>query len=302
MSKSRQLLVMYLCTILLALCMASGVSAQDWEKVQFHSIELGSNIWMLHGAGGNHVLSSSSEGSILVDTDYAEVSEKLLSIIDNLAGDEKVTVLNTHWHFDHVGGNKALKQSGATILAHENVRSLMISGQYLAVIDHEQPPAEVAELPDRTFSRQVVLHQGDESVTVFHVPNAHTNGDAMVFFQKANVLHTGDVVFFCGYPFIDINSGGTIDGLIEAVKVALTYCNDKTQVVPGHGPVTDKKGLEQYLEVLAGFRQAVAQAKLNGMTLEEVLESDVTVEVDKDWDNKMFPSAAFKELVYRSLP
>jgi len=291
-----------LCFFFITLSTTPAAMAQDWEKVQFHTLELGENIWMIYGAGGNHVLAGCPENALLVDTDYKEVSEKLLSMVQDLVGDVPLKVINTHWHFDHVGGNQALNQSGAVVVAHDNVRSKMSTGQYLAVIDHDQPPAEELELPTQTFSDKMVLQCGDETVTLFHVPKAHTNGDAMVFFPEANVLHTGDVVFFCGYPFIDINSGGTIDGLIAAVKTALTYCDDSTRVVPGHGPLTDRDGLKQYLGIMEEFRQIIAQARADGMTLEEILASDVTADVDRQWDNKMFPTATFRELVYRSLP
>ena len=157
-------------------------------------------------------------------------------------------------------------------------------------------------MPDATFSDRLVLHCGNETVTITHVPNAHTDGDAFVHFQKANVLHTGDVVFYCGYPFIDINAGGTIDGVIDAVDAAMALCDDQTKVMPGHGPLTDKAGLVIYRGVLQSFRDAVAEAKAAGQSLEEVLASDVTAAIDAEWGNKMFETEAFKELVYRSLP
>ncbi|MCP4291526.1 MAG: MBL fold metallo-hydrolase [bacterium] len=291
-----------LCVFCLSFFLGVSARAQDWEKVELQSLALGENIWMLYGAGGNHVLAVNSDQALLVDSDYSEVSEKLLAIVKELVGQVPLQVVNTHWHFDHVGGNQALKKSGAVVLAHENVRKKMISGQYLAVIDHEQPPAAEEDLPDQTFTDKLEIQQGDERIQLFHVPKAHTNGDAMVYFSQANVLHTGDVMFFCGYPFIDINSGGTIDGVIDAVKVALSYCDDDTQVVGGHGPVTDKNGLEQYLGIMVDFRQAIAQAKADGQGLEEALASDVTAEVDEQWGKKMFPPAAFREMVYRSLP
>jgi len=302
MRKIKLNLSVWLWVLFLSFSLVTASLAQDWGKVEFQSQELGEKIWMLSGAGGNHILAGSAESALLVDSDYSEVSEKLLAKVHELVGEVPLQVIITHWHFDHVGGNQALKKSGAVVVAHENVRSKMMAGQYLSVIDHEQPPADEEDLPDMTFSERLDLQLGDEEVQVFHLPKAHTNGDAMVYFSKANVLHTGDVVFFCGYPFIDINSGGTIDGVIDAVKVALTYCDEDTQVVPGHGPVTDKKGLEQYLGVMVDFRQAIAQAKADGLTLEDVLSSEVTAELDKLWDNKMFPTAAFRELVFRSLP
>jgi cyclase len=288
--------------VLMILLCGSVASAQNWDAVEFQAQELSPGVWMLHGAGGNHLLLDGPDGPLLVDTDYEQVSEKLLAKVNELTGKAPAIAIATHWHFDHVGGNEALKEAGVKIIAHKNVKSRMASGSYLAVIDHEQPPAEPNALPDKTFSDELTLPHGQEKVEVFHLPLAHTDGDAMVFLQKANVLHTGDVVFFCGYPFIDINAGGSIDGMIAAVEKAIARCDEKTRVIPGHGPLTDRAGLQQYLGVLRDFRQAVAGAKEKGLSLEELLESDVTDQVDAEWDGKMFSSMAFKELVYRSLP
>ncbi|TFG49069.1 MAG: MBL fold metallo-hydrolase [Gemmatimonadales bacterium] len=292
-------IAMLLC---LALVLAMPAGAQDWDKVEFLSLELAPSMWMLYGAGGNHVLAAGPEGLLLIDADYAEVSDKLLAKVRELGGEGPLRVIDTHWHFDHVGGNQALREAGAELIAHRNVRRRMITGQHLAVIDHDQPPAEPAALPVLTFTDTLTLHRGPETVTVFHVPAAHTDGDAVIHFHQANVIHTGDVVFFCGYPFIDLNAGGGIDGIIAAVKNILALCDEKTQIVPGHGPSTDKAGLETYLGLMEGFRDLVAQAKARGMSLEEVLASDLTADLDQEWGKKMFPPEAFKELVYRSLP
>lgn len=287
--------------LLLALSVPAAV-AQDRDKMQFHAEELAPQLWMLSGAGGNHVLAADDEGALLVDADYAGMGEKLLAKIAELAPGGALQVVDTHWHFDHVGGNRALREAGAVIIAQRNVRKRMIAGQHLAVIEKTIPPADAAELPQIVFDDGLTLHRGDETVEILHVAPAHTDGDAIVHFRKANVIHTGDIVFFCGYPFIDLNAGGRIDGVIAAVKLVLDRCDDETKIVPGHGPLTDKAGLQTYLEVLTGFRAAVAKAKADGMTLEQLQESDVTAAIDVEWDNKMFPSAAFRELVYRSLP
>lgn len=290
--------------LLAAALLAAPAGAQDWDQVQLQSLDLAEGVWMLYGAGGNHLLlaGGGEEGPLLVDADYAEVSAKLLALVTELAGDAPSLVIDTHWHFDHVGGNQALREAGAKVIARENVKKRMAAGQHLAVIDHDSPPADPQALPDETFTEAFELEQGGRRVEVFPVAPAHTDGDAMVFVPGANVLHTGDVVFFCGYPFIDINAGGNIDGMIAGVRTALAKCDDATQVIPGHGPLTDRAGLQQYLQVLEDFRAAVAAAKAGGMSLEELLESDVTAAVDADWDGKMFPSEAFRELVYRSLP
>ena len=288
--------------IALTLLIPALCPAQNWDAVELHAQALGPGVWMLSGAGGNHLLLAGPDGPLLVDTDYEQVSEKLLALVHELTGRAPHLAVATHWHFDHVGGNSAVRQAGARIIAHRNVRSRMIAGAHLAVIDHDQPPAGTDELPDLTFDSRLTLHHGDETVRLCHVPAAHTGGDIMVRLQQANVLHTGDVVFFCGYPFIDINDGGTIDGLIAGVEQAIADCDEGTRVVPGHGPLTDREGLRQYLGMLREFRDAVATARAAGLSLEQVLAGEATAAVDAHWDGKMFPSAAFREMVYRSLP
>ena len=286
----------------LVLALATPVGAQDWEQVEFQSLVLAPGMWMIYGAGGNHVLAAGPDDILLVDTDYSEMSGKLLSKVWELAGEGPLRVINTHWHYDHVGGNQAIQDAGAELIAHENVRRRMITGQYLDVVDHDQPPAEKAALPILTFTDTLTFYRGEETVTVFHVPSAHTDGDAVVHFRNANVIHTGDLVFHGGYPFIDLNAGGGIDGVIAGVMDILARCDEETRIVPGHGSLADKAGLEAYLGALQDFRDAIAEAKSAGMSLEEILASDVTAATDATWGEKMFPPEAFKELVYRSLP
>ncbi|MBU8870016.1 MAG: MBL fold metallo-hydrolase [Gemmatimonadales bacterium] len=288
-------------SIFLVFVQFTSAKAQDWEKIELQSMELAQGMWAIYGAGGNHVLATGPDGVLLVDADYSEMGEKLLAKIQELAGQGPQRVIDTHWHFDHVGGNQALREAGAELIAHQNVRSRMITGQHLDVIDHDQPPADPGALPVLTFTDTMTLYFGQETITLFHVPFAHTDGDVVVHFHQANVIHTGDIVFYCGYPFIDLNAGGGIDGIIAAVKSILALCDENTQIVPGHGPVADKVGLEKYLNILEEFRAAVAAAKAKGMSLEEILASDVTDSVDQEWGDKMFPPEAFKEMVYRSL-
>jgi cyclase len=286
----------------LSLILVGTAVAQDWEKIEFKSDELAPGLWVVYGAGGNHVLASGPDGPLLIDADYTEMGEKLLAKVHELAGDGPLRVIDTHWHFDHAGGNRTFRAAGATLIAHKNVRDRMIAGLHLAVIDETIPPAEAIDLPDITFDTELTIHLGEEAVSVFHVPAAHTSGDAVVHFPTANVIHSGDIVFNCGYPFIDVNDGGSIDGMIVAVKAILERCDDETQIVPGHGPVADQAGLKVYLGLLEGFREAVAGAKADGMSLEEVLASTVTAKLDEEWGKRMFPPEAFKELVYRTLP
>lgn len=281
---------------------AAPASAQEWDRVHLQAVPLAEGAWMIHGAGGNHLLLDGEEGPLLVDADYAEVGGKLLALVAELTGAAPTRVIDTHWHFDHVGGNAALRAAGAKVYARPQVRDRMAAGQYLLVIDHEQPPAAPEDLPDEIFGEEIELRQGGRRVVVLPVAPAHTDGDAMVHVPEANLLHTGDVVFFCGYPFIDVNGGGRIDGMIAGVKQAIALCDEETKVIPGHGPLTDRAGLRQYLEMLEDFRAAVAAAKAAGMSLEELLASDATADVDAEWDERMFPTAAFRELVYRTLP
>ncbi len=291
-----------LLAVVLGLCPLPGSAvAQDWESFRVEARPLAPGVSLLSAAGGNLVACHGPEGVLLVDSEYAQLTPKLRAAVAALGAGPRRLLVNTHWHFDHVGGNAALAGDGATIIAHARVRDRMQKGQTIAIIDETIPPAESAALPTVTFTDSLTLHLNGETVDVWHLPGAHTDGDAVLRFRRADVLHVGDLWFHGGYPFIDISSGGHIDGLIAALDTLVAVAGDSTRVVPGHGPLGTKAQLAAHRDMLREFRDIVAREIAAGKDLSEIIAEKATARLDATWGEKMFPPAAFTEIVYRSL-
>ncbi len=276
-------------------------AAQDFGKYQFKSRQLAPRLYMLTGAGGNLAALVGEDGALLVDSDYTPMAGKLKAALAALDPRPVRLVVNTHWHFDHVGGNESLARAGATIVAPETLRRRLAAGQRIAIIDEQVPPAPAVALPVVTFEDSLTLRLDGEEVLVYHPASAHTDGDAVVVFRGANVIHAGDIFFNCGYPFVDVSSGGGIDGLIAAGEAILRRCDAGTRIIPGHGELTDRAGLETYLGMLREFRAAIAREIAAGRSLEQVLAAKPTAALDEKWGRVYFPPAQFTEMVYRSL-
>ncbi|MCP4249053.1 MAG: MBL fold metallo-hydrolase, partial [bacterium] len=207
--------------------------AQDLEDVEIETTKVAENLYMLVGAGGNIGLSVGPDGAFLIDDQFAPLTEKITAAIKAVTEAPIRFVVNTHWHFDHTGGNENLGKAGAVIVAHENVRRRMSTEQFIAAFDRRVPASPPGALPVITFADAVTFHLNGDELHVFHVAPAHTDGDSIVHFRKANVLHLGDTFFDGMYPFIDVSAGGSIAGMIEAVDRALKLCDDKTKIIPG---------------------------------------------------------------------
>jgi cyclase len=285
-------------TILALLLCALPALAQDWDSFEFSAVEIADGLRHVRGAGGNVVMCAGEDGVLLVDADYEQLGEKLVAFVQAETGGGVDYVVATHWHFDHTGGNEALANSGATLIAHENVRRRMAVETRIELLDHTQPAAPAAALPGITFSDSLVLRMNGEEIVVFHLCNAHTDGDAVVIFRNADVIHTGDIVFNCGYPFIDTSCGGDIDGMIAAVETIIGLCGEETTVVPGHGPICGRADLETYLGILTGYRDAVAPLKAEGLSLDEVKAAAATTDIDAVYGAVMFPPDLFTAMVY----
>jgi len=285
-------------TVLALLLCAFPALAQDWDSFEFSAVELADGLWLVRGAGGNVVMCAGEDGVLLVDADYEQLGKKLVAFVKAETGGGVDYVVSTHWHFDHTGGNEALANSGAVLIAHQNVRRRMAVETRIELLDHTQPAAPAAALPTVTFSDSLVMHLNDEQIVFFHTPNAHTDGDVIVVFRNADVIHTGDIMFNCGYPFIDTSCGGDIDGMITAVEMMIGLCSDETTVVPGHGPVCGRADLETYLGILTGYRDAVAPLKAEGLSLDEVKAAAATADIDAVYGAIMFPPDLFTAMVY----
>jgi glyoxylase-like metal-dependent hydrolase (beta-lactamase superfamily II) len=277
------------------------LAAQSFDGIQVETTPLSDTLYLVTRAGGNIAALVGDDGVLLVDSGFEQMHAKLKAAVAGLSNRPVRYVLNTHWHFDHVGGNGGFADNGAAIVAHGNIRRTMASGLHLAVLERDVPPSAESALPAITFDEDLVLYLNGEEIRIHHYPGAHSGGDGVVRFVKANVIHVGDIFFNCGYPFIDVNDGGNIDGLIAAVKSILESCDEKTRIIPGHGPMATRDDLATYLSMLKGFRDAVAAEIAAGKDLQAILEGNATASLDEKWGNVFFPPPSFTELVYLSL-
>jgi cyclase len=281
---------------------AAAAAQQDFAQVEVKAEKVAEGVYMLTGRGGNLGLSVGKNGAFLIDDQYAPLSEKIVAAIKAITPDPVRFVVNTHWHGDHTGGNENLGRAGAFVVAHENVRRRMSSEQLSAAFGSKTPPSPEGALPVVTFNDAVTFHWNGDEIRVFHVDPAHTDGDAIIHFARADVIHMGDVFFNGGYPFIDTSSGGRIDGVIAAADKVLALAGAKTRIIPGHGPLATKADLLAYRDVLATLRERIAKLKVSGKSRDEVVAAKPTADHDAKWGTGFMKPDVWTGLVYDSLP
>lgn len=276
--------------------------AQDFSSVEIRTTKVSEGIYALQGAGGNLGLVVGDKGAFLIDDQYAPLTDKIIAAVADVTDKPIRFVFNTHWHGDHTGGNENMDQAGALIVAHDNVRKRMSAGQFMAFFEREVPPSPDGALPVVTFNDRVTFHVGGQTVHAIHVPNAHTDGDAIVHMEEANVIHTGDIVFFGLYPFIDYGSGGSLAGMIEATDRILALADDDTSVITGHGgPVIDRSQLQEYRDMLASVHRRLIELIVDGATLEQVQAAGVTADFDETWGQGFIGPQRWVELNYTGM-
>jgi cyclase len=274
---------------------------QDFSKVEIVVQKLSATTYMLEGAGGNLGLSIGDDAVFLIDDQFAPLTPKIQEAIAKLTPNPVKFVINTHWHFDHTGGNENLGKAGALIVAHENVRKRLSAEGFIEFLGVKTRAEPRVALPMVTFTRDVTFHINGDEVSAQYVPAAHTDGDAIVYFKTSDVLHMGDTFFNKRYPFIDTSSGGTMDGVIAAADRGLAIANDSTKVIPGHGPLGNKADLKAYRDMLATVSGRIKALIAQGKKLEEVLASAPTAEYDAVWGKGFLPPAKWVEMVYKNL-
>jgi glyoxylase-like metal-dependent hydrolase (beta-lactamase superfamily II) len=299
MSKNR-----FLATAVLS-WFAAGALAQapDYTKVEYRNEKLTDNLFVLFGGGGNIAVLTGPDGSLVVDSDVPEMSAKMRAAVSLVSDRPARFLVNTHYHFDHAGGNPTLGRGNVVIVAQENVRQRLSGKQTLKQdgIDLTFDPTPREGLPLVTFEDGLQFHVNGEDVSVVHVAHAHTDGDAFVFFEKANVLHTGDLMMSVGYPIVDAGNGGSLDGLIAGHERIIKLCNDKTRVIPGHGPVVGKADLQAYHDMLVTIRQRVADLMRQGRSVEEVVSAHPSREFDERWGKGFYKPDLFVQRVFIEL-
>jgi glyoxylase-like metal-dependent hydrolase (beta-lactamase superfamily II) len=259
---------------------STRVHAQNFDTVQVRRTPVAGAVHMLVGSGGNIGLMVGDDAVFVVDDQFAPLTPKVLAAIKEVTSQPVRFVLNTHWHFDHTGGNENMGQAGALIFAQENVRKRMSTDQFIEAMNLKQPAAPRGALPVVTFTESISFHLNGDSIVVFHVPPAHTDGDALVMFTKANVRHTGDVFVSDRYPFVDRSSGGTIDGIISGAERIMAATNAQTKIIPGHGPLSDRARVKAYHDMLVVLRDRMRKEVAAKHTIEQVLASKITADYD----------------------
>jgi len=293
--------VFMLLVVFLPICLAA---AQDEHpsKFQMKVSRLAGNVYMIEGAGGNMGASVGDDGIVLIDDEVEPLVEQTLAALKGIADKPVKFVINTHYHDDHTGGN-AYFQKVAPIIAHNNVRKRLESGGTSgngSSMHTEVKPAPRDALPTLTFEHEVSLHLNGEDIRVVHFPAAHTDGDAVVFFPRANVVHMGDIFVTYGFPFIDISSGGSIDGMIDAVERVIAEVPPEVKIIPGHGPVSTLDDLRSYIEMLRRTRNVVARELREGNTLDQMRRAKV-LDPWKKYSGDFVSEDAFLESLYNSL-
>jgi glyoxylase-like metal-dependent hydrolase (beta-lactamase superfamily II) len=272
---------------------------QDFSKVEVTSEKVAEGIYMLKGAGGNIGLCAGPETAFLIDDQYAPMTPKVKAAVSALTDKPIRFVLNTHWHGDHTGGNKDLGESGTLIVAHENVRKRMSTDQFIEAFRMKEPAAAPAALPVITYTDAVTFHFNGQEIHAFHVAPAHTDGDSVVHFRKANVIHAGDLFFNGMYPFIDLSSGGSVAGMIAGADRMLALAGEATRIIPGHGPLGTKADLKAYRDMLVTVRDRVAAQVKAGKTLDEVAAAAPTADLDAKWGQGFMKGPVFVSIVYK---
>jgi glyoxylase-like metal-dependent hydrolase (beta-lactamase superfamily II) len=271
------------------------------DTVQIRTLPAGKGVYMLMGQGGNIALSVGKDAAFLVDDQFAPLSEKILAAVKAVTDRPVRFLVNTHWHGDHTGGNENLANAGVIIVAHDNVRTRMSSEQFIAAFNSKVEPSPAKALPMVTFMDGVAFHLNDDDIHVVHVPPAHTDGDAIIHFSAGNVIHMGDTFFNGRYPFIDLSSGGSFEGVIGAVNAALPYVNDSTRIIPGHGALAGRAELIAYRDVLVKIRDRVAALIKQGKTKEQVVAAKPSAEWDAAWGTGFMKPDVFLGIVYDSM-
>jgi cyclase len=293
-------------TWLLVVCAAAGRfccrSEQDFSKVQIKVTRVAGSVYMLEGAGGNIGASVGEDGIVIVDDQFAPLADKIQAALKGITDKPVRFVINTHYHGDHTGGNEYF-QKQAPIIAQDNVRKRLKSGGTAgngSSIHMENKPAPPGALPIITFDHDVTVHLNGEDIRALHFPAGHTDGDSIIFFPKSNVVHMGDDFVTYGFPFIDVLSGGSIDGMIAAVEKVTAELPPDVKVIPGHGSLSNMTDMRNYLDMLKGTRAAVQNALDAHQSLDQMKQAKI-LEPWKKYSGDFVTQDVFIETLYNSL-
>ena len=265
--------------VIVVLFASTSTPAQE-QKVEYIPTTLSDTLTMLKGQGGNIAISAGEDGVYIIDDQLQPLTDQLLVAISKISGQPIRFVINTHFHHDHVGGNETIGKGGAVIIAHDNILKRMSSDYYSNFFDNTWPAWPQDALPVITFNDQITLHFNGEIAKVYHVPHGHTDGDSIVHFPASDVIHMGDIYFNGLYPYIDLDGGGNIEGMIAGAELGVSIAGEDTQIIPGHGPLSNKANLAEYRDFLVTARNNVQKLIDQGKNLEQAVAARPTAQWD----------------------
>ena len=271
------------------------------SEVKIMTVPVTDQIYMITGEGGNVGLFIGTDGTFLIDDQFAPLTDRIVAAIKSAGGEFPKFLINTHYHGDHTGGNENLGQGGTLIFSHHNVRERLSSGTFIAAFNVKREALSREGLPVVTFSEDITFHLNGQSVRAIHLPQAHTDGDSFIHFKEANVIHAGDIFFNGFYPFIDVEHGGSVKGMIKAVNAILSLADDKTKIIPGHGPLGDKAQLTGYRQMLEVVYERLGKLKAEGKTVKEAVAAMPLADLEGTWGGGMFKGDHWIEIIYSGI-
>lgn len=277
----------------------SPAIAQDFSKVEIKATKVAGNVYMLQGSGGNIGVSVGGDGILIVDDQFAPLADKIKAALKTLGDGKLKFVLNTHWHGDHTGGNAAFSPD-APIIAHDNVRKRLSTEQKSEVFKRTTPASPKEALPVITFDKSLTVHFNGEEIRVIHFPQGHTDGDSVIFFTTSNVVHLGDDFFAGRFPFVDLESGGSVQGLTKNIGDIIAKLPADVKLIPGHGPISTLDDLKRYHGMLVTTTELVRTKMAAGKTLDQIKAEGLPDEW-KDWGTGFIKTDLWLETLYKSL-
>jgi len=302
---SRLAVAVSMLMVLCSLLNRASAQDQDFSKVEIKVTKVSGNIYMLQGAGGNIAASVGQDGIVIVDDQYAPLADKIQAALKGLGITDKPVrfVINTHYHGDHTGGNVPFANTGSTVIAQDNVRKRLESGGTAGnggSIKMEAKPADKAALPIITFEHDVTVHLNGEDIRALHFPAGHTDGDAVIFFPKNNVVHMGDDFVRYGFPFIDVSSGGSVQGMTAAMEKVSSELPKDVKVIPGHGDLSNLDDVRAFVQMLKETSAVVQKAIDEHKTVQQMQQEKI-LEPWKKWSGQFIDADKFIETLYNSL-